>query len=375
MDGYSVTNGQYRYAANLLPALARLGVADRVTVFGTRPAPPEHLAGLFSAGSGWQWLRKPAANGRGSDWVNQWWAFRYHRRCRPDILHVVDAPVPLLPPCPVVITAYDLMVELYPDDYRAWLASRGYRRWRWLCRHRVSRFAAISQTTASDYQRIWGIAADKIDVAYLGVSGFPPTGSDESCIGTLATRFPVLADARFILVPYNLEPRKNLYALLRAFRTIRERFPEVKLVLFGKGAWTAEREEAALARIDELGIGPAIVRTGFVQDAELACLYRAADVFVFPALYEGFGLPLLEAMACGGCLLARKASAMAEVVGDAGSLVETADPAALAEGMARLLSDGAERERLRAAARARAALFSPDRMARDTVAVYRRALQ
>jgi glycosyltransferase involved in cell wall biosynthesis len=375
MDAYSVGNGQYRYAADLLNALARLGVADRVTVFGTRASPPGSVAGLFAAGTGWEWVRKPPATGRGCDWVNLWRSFRAHRRSRPDVLHVIDATVPALAPCPVVVTAYDLMVEVFPDDYPAWRASRGYRRWRWLNRHRVGRFAAISRTTAADYQRLWGIPPDRIDVVYLGVSGFPPAGFDQSWEETLAIRFPDLAGARFVLAPYNLEPRKNLLALLTAFRAAREPFPGVRLVLFGKGAWTAEREAAADGRIAELGIGPAVVRTGFVEDAALASLYRAADVFAFPALYEGFGLPVLEAMACGGCVLARDASAMAEVVGDAGLLVETADPAALAAGLTRLLGDEAERVRLRAAARVRAADFTPERMARGTAAVYRRALR
>lgn len=374
MDGYSVANGQFRYAADLLPALARVGAADRVTVFGTRPDPPAQVAHLFGPGSGWTWVRKPLATGRGSDWVNQWRSFWAHHRHHPHVLHVIDAPVPALAPCPVVLTVYDLMVELFPTDYPEWLASRGYRRFRWMCRRRVSRYLAISQTTASDLVRLWDIRPARVDVALLGTTRFPPPEFNETWERVLAERFPDLAERRFILAPYNLEPRKNLPTLLDAFARVRDRFPGLLLVLFGRGAWTADREAACDARVRVLGLGMSILRTGFVTDPELASLYRAADVFAFPALYEGFGLPVLEAMACGGCVLARSASAMAEVVGDAGLLVETADPATLAAGLARLLVNPAERDTLRSAARVRAAAFTPDRMASETAEVYRRAV-
>ena len=371
MDGHSVANGQHRYAADLLRALAAIRAADRVTVFGSRPAQPPHLDDLFT--SGWVWRHKPLAIGRGSDWVNQWRSLWAHRRARPDVLHVIDAPVPLFALCSVVVTVHDLMTELYPAD-SPWTAGRGYRRWRWLHRHRVSRYLAISRTTAADLGRFWSVPPGRIDVVYHGTGNFPPPDFEATWAKTLAARFPELTGTRFVLSPYNLEPRKNLAPLLTAFRAIRERFPEVKLVLFGKGAWTAEREAAIESRLAELGIATAVVRAGFVADGELAALYRAADVFAFPALYEGFGLPLLEAMACGGCVLARNASAMAEVVGEAGLLVETADATALAAGLIRLLSDEPERERLRAAARLQAATFTPERMARETVAAYHRAI-
>lgn len=371
MDGYSVANGQHRYAVDLLRSLAAIRAADRVTVFGTRPEPPAHVASLFAAGTGWHWRHKPLATRRGADWVNQWRGFRAHRRDRPDVLHTIDAPVPFFPPCPVVATVYDLMAELFPADY-PFTAGRGYRRWRWLHRRRVTRYLAISHTTAADLVRLWNVPADRIDVVHLGVSGFPPADFEGTWEKTLAARLPELAGVRFVLSPYNLEPRKNLAALLTAFRAVRDRFPDVKLVLFGKAAWSAEREAMYDARVAQLSLPPAIVRTGFVTDVELAALYRAAEVFAFPALYEGFGLPLVEAMACGGCVLGRNASAMAEVVGDAGLLVETQDPAALAAGLTRLLGDDAERARLRAAGRLRAAAFTPERMARETASVYRR---
>ncbi|WP_439625403.1 glycosyltransferase family 4 protein [Gemmata sp.] len=373
MDGFSVGNGQFRYAVDLINALAALGAAAQVTVFGTRPEPPATIVKCFAGGSNWEWVAKPLARGRGSFWVDQWRSFRAHRGRGLEVLHVIDATPPYSPPCPVVVTVHDLMAEVFPQDYAEWITGRGYRRWRWLLRHRAQRLLAISRTTAADVQRLWRVPARRIDTVYHGTAGFPPAGFEASWSATLTSRFPTLVGRRFVLAPYNLEPRKNLPALLAAFRTVRAQFPDVELVLFGKGSWTPEREERTSGLLAKLDLAGAATRTGIVSDTELAALYRAADVFAFPPLYEGFGLPLLEAMACGACVLARNASAMAEVVGDAGLLVETADPTALADGLTQLLSNGAERDRLRAAARARAATFTPVRMAAETFAVYRKA--
>ncbi len=373
MDGHSVGNGQFRYAADLLMALAVLDLDAHFTVFGSRPTPPERVKAVFQS-SNWRWVHKPVALGRGADWINQWRSFWVHRRQPLDVLHVIDAPIPAFAPCPVVATAYDLMKELFAEDYR-WTANRGYKRWRWLSRNRVLRHLAISRTTASDLHKIWAIPESRIDVVYLGATGFPPKGFAETWQKTLADRFPELVGCRFLLSPYNLEPRKNLLALLKAVHALRDQFPDIKLVLFGKAAWTAEREAGADAQIANLGIGPVVMRTGFLDDADLAVLYRAAEVFVFPSLYEGFGLPVLEAMACGGCVVARNASAMSEILGDAGLAVETEDPDALAAGLVSLLNNPEEQRRLRSAAQARSWEFTTSRMARETFASYHRAVK
>ncbi len=374
LDALSECHGQVRYATDLLTAIARAVAFHRVTVLGTLPKPPTALASLFAPGGGWRWVPKPTASGRGSDWVNQWRGFWSHLRCRPDLLHVIDAPVPAVAPCPVVRTVYDCMWELFPSDYRAVLASRTYRRLRWLCRWRVSRHLAISRTTAEDLHRLWRIPKHRIDVVYLGCSRFPPPGLDDCWRAVLASRFPSLVGRRVVLSPYNLEPRKNLDGLLAAFATVQTRLPGTILALFGKAAWTQEREAQFDSRVASLGIGPAVVRLGPIDDWELATLYRAAEIFVFPSLYEGFGLPLLEAMACGGCVVARCASSMAEVVGDAGLLVETADPRCVAQAIVAVLGDPVEQSRLRMAARTRARSFTANRMAGETIACYSRAI-
>ena len=182
-----------------------------------------------------------------------------------------------------------------------------------------------------------------------------------------------LADTRFVLSPYNLKPRKNLRSLLLAAAEVRKAHSDLKLVLYGRAAVTPAREEAFQAAVREVGLGDAIVLTDFISDESLAWLYRVSTLFVFPTLYEGFGIPVLEAMAAGACVVTRNQSAMAEILGDAGVQVETNDPPQLAAAMAALLNDVARRGELARAARMRAARFSPDAMARGTLAAYARA--
>jgi glycosyltransferase involved in cell wall biosynthesis len=178
-----------------------------------------------------------------------------------------------------------------------------------------------------------------------------------------------------IVSPYNLEPRKNLTALCECVALIRRRYPNLTLVLFGGAALTPQREAAFETRLQDLGLAEAVVRPGLLDDADLAALYHRGTVFAFPSLYEGFGLPVLEAMACGASVIARGVSAMAEVVGKAGLLLETADQGALTDGIAHLLENSDLRARLGAAARERAATFTIERMARLTFASYEAALR
>ena len=124
--------------------------------------------------------------------------------------------------------------------------------------------------------------------------------------------------------PYNLEPRKNLAALVSAFAQALPAAPAARLVLYGRAAVTPEREVEFDRTVAALGVRQAIVRTGFLTDDQLGWLYRRATIFAFPSLYEGFGYPVLEAMAAGACVVARGASAMAEVMDEAGVAVETA---------------------------------------------------
>ncbi|MGZ5299842.1 MAG: glycosyltransferase family 4 protein, partial [Actinomycetota bacterium] len=170
----------------------------------------------------------------------------------------------------------------------------------------------------------------------------------------------------YVLSVGTLEPRKNLVRLVRAYRQVAPDVPHA-LVLAGMPGWRTEALEAELARP-----GPGtIVRTGHVSDDALDALYRGADVFAYPSLYEGFGLPVVEAMAHGVPTLASNTSSLPQVVGDAALLVDPTDVSEIAEGLARLLTETAPADDLRQRGLQRAATFTWAATARATLDVYR----
>ncbi len=355
-------------------SLASLQPPLQFLLLGSQNEPVAELREVFRDHSDrWRYRQLPRGQFRGADYADH---VRYSLllwRERVSLLHALHTFVPVLAPCPVVITMYDLMYELFAD-YDAARRSRQYRIHKWAVQHRVRRIISISGTTATDLGNKWGVAASRIDVVPLG------SNLQKALSQTGAANLSWLTDSSPILLsPYNLEPRKNLASLLQATALLSSRYDDLKLVLFGRAAITVEREENFERTVRELGLGEKVIRCGVLRDHELAELYRRATLFVFPSLYEGFGLPLLEAMSVGACVVARQASAMAEVVGDAGVLVETAEPEALAAAIAKLLGDNGKdgeslRRELGRRARERAAAFSLERMADLTYQSYWAAL-
>lgn len=358
--------GQYRYCVDLIKGLAKLPSNCRFIVIGSQPAPPEPIRHVFSDHAGWRYRHLRSWEIKGAYYL---YHLRYAwllRQERVDLLHSLHTFVPLISATPGVVTIYDMMFELFPD-YRAAVLSRPYRLFKHAVQTKSPLLIAISETTAQDINRLWGIPKSNITVVHLSAEPAPSTGP-------VTGGFAELVGKPFVLSPYNLEPRKNLRALLRAMADVRRCHSDVRLVLYGRAAVTPDREQQFHAEVKQLGLKEALVMTGVVSDNELALLYRHAVMFVFPSLYEGFGLPVLEAMAAGACTVARDQSAMAEVLGDAGVTTETKDPASLATTIRSLLGDPARRADLGHAAQRRSAQFTTEAMARNTFAVYMRAL-
>jgi glycosyltransferase involved in cell wall biosynthesis len=372
LDQLSVRNGQYRYAIDLVQGLAELQPEAEFMLLGSHLAPVAELRTVFET-SGWRYLQITRHDGPVAYYRNQLGLAWVTLRERADLLHVLHSPVPVLAPCPLVATLFDMMAELFPE-YTQIANSRPYRVDRWAITHRARRIISISATTADDLCRLWRLRRDRIDVVPLG-SLFVTRASLHGENRDSQTRLSELcAGKKTLLSPYNLEPRKNLEGLLKAVATLRHKHPALRLLLFGRAAADAAREQRFARSVAELGLGDAVHPLGPLDDRDLAWLYRNTTAFVFPSLYEGFGLPVLEAMASGACVVVRNASAMAEIVGEAGALVETADPEALAATISALLDAPERRARLGAAAHQRAAAFTVERMARLTYASYRAAL-
>lgn len=362
--------GQFRYAGDLLEGLDRLQPdADFVKLapagsHGGRFADFDHRSGR------WTTVSVDEFKGPGAYYRRQLALAGTLARNRARLVHAVCEGVPWLAPCPIVATAYDLMYEMFPE-YKVAVETRSYRLNRWGVRRRARRVICISRSTADDVHERWAVPVEQLDVVPLGTA-FGLYGSESD--GALLPEWLRRLSDPVIVSPYNLEPRKNLAVLCECAALLRRRYESLTLVLFGRAALSSEREATFEALLRQLNLLDVVVRPGVLDDRTLAALYRRGTVFAFPSLYEGFGLPVLEAMACGACVVARGISAMSEVVGKAGLLLETADPATLAAGIGQLFDDSSSRARLSAAGRERAAAFTIERMARLTFASYEAAL-
>jgi glycosyltransferase involved in cell wall biosynthesis len=368
LDRVDVKGGQYRYIIDLVRGLANLEQNKfQFVLFGSHSQPVDELKDIFHSHHQWFYQQIKPWPFKGSDYLNhlRYSAIIYANRI--DIWHVLHEFLPIACPCPIVKTEYDLMYELF-DEYREAIVSRPYKIKKWITQNRAARIITISQTTADDLQTRWKIPPSKIFVVHLG--------SDLSQIITNRKVTSLIPEENelVILSPFNLEPRKNLCSLILAMPTLLEKYPNLRLVLFGRAACTPEREKEYQQLVQKLRIEDKIHLTGFLEDKDLAALYQNSSIFVFPSLYEGFGLPVLEAMSMGACVVVREASAMAEIVGDAGVTVEPCDSDNLASAILDLFNDESKRNNLKELACQRAKLFSIENMALKTLQVYKKLI-
>ncbi len=291
------------------------------------------------------------------------------RRERIALLHALAFAGPLTISIPWVVTVYDLSFIRYPQSFQA--ANRLYLTWATRASvRRAHRVIAISESTRRDLVERLGVPPEKIAVIPCGADARFAPASDGVAIAAWRARQNL--PERMILFVGTIEPRKNVARLVRAFARAKRiaRLPH-HLVLLGARGWKyAEVDET----IEQEGLENDVIFAGYVPPDELPRWYQAADLLAYPSLYEGFGLPPLEAMACGTPVVTSNAASLPEVVGDAALQVEPTDVDALADALVRALTDDALRERMCARGFAQAARFSWVRAARQTVALYRATL-
>lgn len=285
---------------------------------------------------------------------------------QPDLVHGMAFAVPLLWRGPSVVTIFDLSFLRYPQ--RLSIGRRHYlRAVTHISAHRARRVIAISESGRSEICDLLGIAPDKIDVALPGVTqDFCPLPAEQVSRFRIEHRLP----ERFILYVGTIEPRKNLDTLLKAYAQLPGR-REVKLVLAGGRGWQSERLSAL---IEKTGLAQDVLMVGYVSNDELPLWYNTSEVFVYPSVYEGFGMPVLEAMACGRPTIVSDSSSLPEVVGSSGILVPPADTAAWSDALSTLLANPTLRADLSDRGQERARQFTWENTAKATVEAYHKAL-
>ncbi|MBP7687361.1 MAG: glycosyltransferase family 4 protein [Thermoflexales bacterium] len=305
----------------------------------------------------------------GQPYHRRWWwmqtiAPKLLATLRPDFAHFTNSIAPLTSPVPVVLTIHDLSLFLQART-QPWRSLLTVRPIVPLAARRAAAIITLSQYTRQDMIRRLKIDPGKVHVVYgAPAAQFKPI-ADDGELDRVRRQYGL--PNRCVLYVGTLEPRKNIPRLLRAFAQVRRSHPEVRLVMAGQLGW---KHRAIWQEIESLELADAVQWLGYVPAADLPALYTLATAFAFPSIYEGFGLPVIEAMACGTPVLTSQATALAEVAGDAALLIDPLAVEAIAAGLRRLLDDAALRDELRARGLHRAAEFSWERAAWETVKVY-----
>jgi glycosyltransferase involved in cell wall biosynthesis len=364
-----------RYTRNLIRALAELDLESEYTLFvaGGRAKADE----LGSSPGNFRVRSVPLSD--------RWLHILWQRLRLPVPIQVVTGPLDLfhspdfvLPPLrrvPAILTVHDLsflrVPQFFVPGFRQYLegaVSRAVRR----ARH----ILADSESTRRDLMELMAVEPERVTVLYPGVEArFQPV-QDAEALSQVRARYDL--PERFVLSVGTLQPRKNFAGLVEAFGCLlaaKKDVPGMKdlqLVVVGGRGWMFED---VVSQVQRLGLAERVHFPGFVDDEDLPALYNLAAAFAFPSWYEGFGLPVLEAMACGVPVIAANNSSLPEVVGEAGLLIDASDTEALAAGLMRLLTDEDLRAKLVPAGRQQASPFNWGRAAQQLLAVYGRFAQ
>lgn len=295
-------------------------------------------------------------------WERAVWPWQA-RRDRLSLIHSMAFVMPRFAPCPVAVTIYDLSFVHYPEDFPAmqqrYLMAETARS----CRE-ARRIVTISESGRQDVHERFGVPLERIEVVRPGVADHYRPLPDQA---VAAFRARNGLPERFLLHVGTLQPRKNIPLLLEALSRLNR--PDLPLVLAGGKGWIYE---AIFARVQELGLSDRVHFAGYVPDEDLPFWYNAATALVCPSRYEGFGLPVIEALACGTPVLASNTSSLPEAGGTAARYFDPQSAGELADLLASFLADETSRDRARQAGPAQAARFTWERAGQEMAAVYRR---
>lgn len=262
-----------------------------------------------------------------------------------------------------ITTIHDFGFLKFPATAHPKIKSVMARRLKWV-KKEADMIIAISESTKKDIMEILNIPEQKIKVVYEAAPDDVIQIKDQKKINQIKDKYKL--DGDFLLSVATLEPRKNLKRIILAFQKIKKDFPSMKLVIAGKSGWDQGLNEIIRQKQSD------IVFTGYINRDDLLALYSSTSCFVFPSLYEGFGLPILEAMKCGAPVVTSNVSSMPEVTGQAGVLVDPLSVEKIAQGIKKAIGD---KESLMQKGFKQADSFSWEKTAKETLKVYKQAVQ
>ncbi|MBS1810679.1 MAG: glycosyltransferase family 4 protein [Acidobacteria bacterium] len=351
--------GNETYIRNLITALAELDQQNRYTLYFSEADAAKAWRNRY-ANFAVRLLPPP------TPLVRVPIALAYELRRRPvDVLHVQFTAPPFCP-APVVTTIHDLAFEHLPETF----TRRGKMQLRLTVRHTARRAAhilTVSEYSRQDIIKTYRMPAEKVTVTHNGWEAqFTPLVAEREA-ETIKQKFGITKD--YLLAVGSLQPRKNLIRLLRAYARLRAQQPgfQLQLVLVGRQLWLYEE---ILREIKQQNFATDVLVTNYVGDEDLPALYRSAVALVYPSLFEGFGLPPLEAMACGTPVITSNTSSLPEVVGQAALLIDPYDESAIAQAIWQIAHDASLRQRLQKAGIAQAKQFTWRAAAEKTLAIY-----
>lgn len=350
------------YAESLLNAISDIDTSNRYEILshgniGSHNGKFEYIK------TGFRFDSHPA----GDLWEQIYLPFHLKRK-KTDIFHSPTFHVPLISfGTKKVVTIHDLVSFRFPQTQPKSFVAYS----RFMIKA-AAKFAdgiiTSSMATKIEIKDILKVNEEKVHVVYGAPRSIFKTIEDKEAIKEMQIRCNL--PCRFILFVGSLEPRKNIGNLIYAFSSMKKKGIIHKLILCGGAGWMNEQERLReLAQVS--GVGNDVIFTGYVPDADLPAFYNLADIFVYPSLYEGFGLPPLEAMACGCPVITSNTSSLPEVVGDAAIMVNPYDVEGLADAMCRVLTNNELRLKMKKQGIERAKMFSWTRCAAETLEVYK----
>ena len=284
-----------------------------------------------------------------------------------DLFHAPDFVLrPVKPNTSTLLTVHDLSFVREPDSVMPGM-SRHLNKWVRRSVTQADHVIAVSKATAHDLIELYQTPPEKISVLYHGVTPEFNANNNPTAQAAIREKYN-LGLQPFILSVGTIQPRKNYQRLIQAFAQVEA---DTRLVIAGGPGWQAED---IFNEVTRLGLTDRVHFLGFVPDTDLPPLYQTAALFIYPSLYEGFGLPALEAMACGTPVVAANRSALPEVVGSAGLLVDPFDPEDIAQAMTQILYDEGLHQTLSQAGQIQAAKFSWPKMAAELFDLYQKLL-